>query len=397
MGTDTLIIDTDTHVAETYDVWTSRMPKKYLDEAPCATKDPKGMLRWRVGDRWVQPVGMLSVAGWREYFPSFPPTLEEADPACYDPVARLQRMDEYGIRAAVLYPNIIAFETYAFLMLKDEGLRLACVQASNDWLIDFASTDRSRFVPTCMLPFWDVDQCVAEMQRCADRGVSAVLWAVTFDRIGLPHGTDPYWDPVYAAARDLDMSINLHAAIATTTKEFWDVRDRALGFFVNPGDAASTDGTKAAGMNLGIADAFMVNANQIESLITRGVCTRFPEVNFVSVESGFGYVPYLLESLDWNVKNLFPPDKYDGLPSDIFRRQIYATFWFEQGPLSQLSLYPDNVMYSTDFPHPTSVSPGPSSPALVPSTAVDEQLKGIPEALRRKVLHETAARLYKIA
>jgi hypothetical protein len=37
------------------------------------------------------------------------------------------------------------------------------------------------------------------------------------------------------------------------------------------------------------------------------------------------------------------------------RRQVYGTFWFEQDALELLPKYADNVMFETDFPHPTSL------------------------------------------
>ena len=49
-----------------------------------------------------------------------------------------------------------------------------------------------------------------------------------------------------------------------------------------------------------------------------------PELHFVSVESGFGYLPYLLESLDWHWKNYGVPIDTPSrcLPSEYFRRQM---------------------------------------------------------------------------
>ena len=55
--------------------------------------EPTGTWRWTVGDRWCSMVGNYSMAGWQEFPPSCPPTLEDADPACYDAAARLAHMD----------------------------------------------------------------------------------------------------------------------------------------------------------------------------------------------------------------------------------------------------------------------------------------------------------------
>ncbi len=82
------------------------------------------------------------------------------------------------------------------------------------------------------------------------------------------------------------------------------------------------------------------------------------------------------------------------LPSEYFRRQMYATFWFEQGIDRQIDLYPDNVMFETDFPHPTSLSPGPGSHAKSPQQTIATNLAALDDATLRKVLHETASLVY---
>jgi predicted TIM-barrel fold metal-dependent hydrolase len=56
----------------------------------------------------------------------------------------------------------------------------------------------------------------------------------------------------------------------------------------------------------------------------------------------------------------------------------------------------DNVLFETDYPHPTSMSPGPASTALVPRNFVDEVLGDLPEDLLQKILHDNAARIYHL-
>src|SRR5207248_748306 len=95
---------------------------------------------------------------------------------------------------------------------------------------------------------------------------------------------------------------------------------------------------------------------------------RFPRLKLVSVESGFGHVPFYLEALDWEWLTFGNTSPL--LPSEYFRRQCYGTFWFERTTLPLLAAYPDNFMFSTDYPHATSLSPGPASPADVPAEHV---------------------------
>ena len=59
-------------------------------------------------------------------------------------------------------------------------------------------------------------------------------------------------------------------------------------------------------------------------------------------------------------------------------------------------LYPDNIMYETDFPHPTSMSPGPCTIAVHPRDYATEALGNLPKEIVAKLLHDNAARVYRV-
>ena len=50
-------------------------------------------------------------AGWPEFPPDHPRRWSDADPVTWDPKLRLGRMDEYGIHAQILYPNVALFNS----------------------------------------------------------------------------------------------------------------------------------------------------------------------------------------------------------------------------------------------------------------------------------------------
>ena len=56
------------------------------------------------------PSARAAMAGWHEYAPFHPRRWEDTDPATSDPAKRLAVMDEYGIHAQVLYPNVAVFD-----------------------------------------------------------------------------------------------------------------------------------------------------------------------------------------------------------------------------------------------------------------------------------------------
>jgi uncharacterized protein len=384
------VIDSDTHVIEPPDLWTSRLSSKWGDLRPRTAYNPDwGMECWIVGKQWLHPVGYYNWAGWKANLPSFPPSLGESNPAGYDVTARLQAMDECGIYAEVLYPNVIGFETEAFLRLGDQQLALECVRAYNDFQTEFASAAPERLVPIAMMPYWDVEACLLEMQRCKDAGHRGLLWAAKLHRLGQPRIISPHWDRVYAAAQDLDLSLNLHVGIGAFTND--DNKFREL----------NRDNFKVTAYVVESATVFSGIMETIGSLLVSDVFDRFPGLQVVSVESGFGFVPFLLESLDWQWKNSSGPKTYPSrrLPSEKFFTNMYATFWFEKGTLEILNLRPefvDRLMYETDFPHPTSVYPGPASSAAKPNAMLAESMAPLSEPAVQRLLHDNAASLYDL-
>jgi predicted TIM-barrel fold metal-dependent hydrolase len=76
---------------------------------------------------------------------------------------------------------------------------------------------------------------------------------------------------------------------------------------------------------------------------------------------------------------------------EIFQRQIYACTWFDKRLLPETTRYVgvDNILFETDFPHPTCVYPDPLQFSAEAAEAFT------PEE-RAKVFGLNAARLYNI-
>lgn len=376
------IVDVDTHVTEPFDLWSSRLPAKFREVGPRVEWDANGQQRWRIGDQWLTSVGFWPQAGWKDFYPSTPPTWEDVDPASYDPQRRLAMMDDFGIYAEVLYPNIIAFDSKAFINAGLD-LALACVRAYNDFLVEWSSADPKRLVPIAMLPFWDIDESLKEMERAKNLGHKGLIFGSKFERIGLPPLIDTHWDPIFAAAQDAELSLNFHVGFSQTTDE--QSRARTIRRELEVEDIVEMTST-----------GFSSNMTTISQLLVFGACERFPRLKFVSVESGFGFIPYLMEMLDWQWLNSGGHKKYPNrlMPSEYFKRQVYGTFWFEKDTLALLDGYEDNAMFETDYPHATSLTPGPASYSAKPSEVVQANMAGVSLEVTHKVLHDNAAKLY---
>ncbi len=376
------VIDVDTHITEPGDLWTSRLPARYKDRAPHLVRDPKtGIDTWRIGEtQGFLPVGFTAVAGWPEPFPASPRNMDEVPKAAYDASARLEYMDRVGIWAMALYPNVGGFGSQAFLNLKDPELMLACVRAYNDFLIDWISPDPRRFIPILATPFWDVEAAVAEIERCAGIGHKGVLFTGEPQSHGMPILASRHWDPLWDAARACDLPVSFHIGAGTFDDGFTPERIETTG-------VGRTNGFTAVSL-------FLDNGKQLTDLLFSGILPRFPELKFLSVESGIGFIPFVLEACDYTFEyghvRLSHPE-FELKPSEYFARQVYGCYIFEEHAPRELMdvIGVDNIMFETDYPHPVCLYDNVRE-------KIDAALGDAPREAQRKILFENAAKLYKV-
>jgi len=327
------------------------------------------------------PVGVTAVAGWPEPFPASPRNMDEIPAAAHDAHARLAYMDEVGIWAMALYPNIGGFGNESFLGLGDPELMLACVRAYNDWLIEWSSADERRFIPIMATPYWDVEATVAEVRRGAQMGHKGILFTGEPQEFGFPLIGDRHWDPLWRVAAETGLSISFHIGSGDFTKDFSPERFAAHG--IGPTTARST------------VSLFLKNALQVTDLLLSGVLPRHPEAKFVSVESGIGWVPFVLESADYTfeysrVRAERP--EFEMRPSEYFARQVFACYFYEEVAPRDLvdHIGVDNILFETDYPHPVCLYGNVRD-------KIDAGLSGQSHLVKRKLLWENAARLYRVA
>ncbi len=376
-----LIIDADSHLTEPADVWTSRVPAKYRDAVPRVVRQGTADV-WVLGDERLAPVGVTAPAGWPTFPPEYPQTYEDCHPGAYDAQARLRYMDEAGIWAQVLYPNVGGFGSQNFLKVDDDDLKLLCVSVYNDFLLEWSSADGRRLLPVVATPFWDIDATVKELERCIPLGARGILFTGEPHRYGLPVIGSRHWDPLWEVARSAGLPIHFHIGNAGSTLE-----DSSPERYAEHGVPAAQSYTAVS--------LFMKNGVQCSDLITSGVLNRYPELKFVSVESGIGWLPFVLEATDYSWLGAFRPGRErtneDVLPSELFRQSVFVTYWFESvAPRHFLDVVPvDNVLFETDFPHTTCLF------GNIQET-IQSGLGHVDSTVRRKILWENAARLYGI-
>lgn len=381
------VVDADTHLTERHDLWTSRAPAALRYRVP-QVREVDGVESWVVGDAvmgFASGGGVVDPRGrkGRPLEALYEWTIDQIHPAAYDPAVRLELMDEAGIWAQVLFPNNVGLGGEGLAQaIPDAALRLTCLQIYNDYTAQVQADSGDRLLPLGVLPAWDVQASVREAKRIEGMGLRGVNMTCDPQDLGGPDLADRAWDPLWEACSEARLPVHFHIGASVTTMTY---------FGTYPWPSQDEDTKLALGGSL----LFIGNARVVANIIVSGILDRFPSLKFVSVESGIGWVPFILEALDYEMAEN-APRQLEGLsmrPSEYFRRQIYATYWFEQGHgrIADLvaTVGEDNVLFETDFPHPTCLYPDPLQ-------TIEDKIRPLRPEVQRKVLGENAARLYRI-
>ena len=380
------VIDADTHMTERHDLWTKRAPAAFKDRVPHVTQ-VDGCATWVVEDDVV--LGRAGAGGvvdkegvkGRSFEGLYEWEIEQAHAAAYDPVARMELLDETGIWAQIIFPGVVGLGGQSLAeIVQDPVLRKLCVEIFNDASAELQAGSGDRLLPMAILPAWDVNACVTEAERAAGLGLRGVNLTSDPQDLGAPDLANQAWDPLWEACSSLSMPVHFHIGASLTTMNY---------FGTYPWDSHDDDTKLAIGGTL----LFIGNARVVVNIICSGMLDRFPGLKIVSVESGTGWIPFILEALDYEMDENAPgaKAKMSLLPSEYFKRQIYATTWFEQRNLPALidSVGEDNIMFETDFPHPTCLYPNPLG-------SVEGKLAKLSPEARRKILGENARKLYRV-
>ena len=379
-------IDTDTHITEPPDTWTARVAAKWKDAVPHIRRID-GQDIWFVRDQPIHAPGWVTMAGFDGSYPEHPNGYDDIPPSSFDAHERLKFMDREGIHAQVIYPNVGGFGSGGFLKLKEPELMLACVQAYNDFLADWCGTNASRLLGAAAIPFWDIDEAVKEVGRAARLGHKTILACTMPQDFGEPRLAHPHWDPFWAAIEETGLPVSFHIGGGAIGGSFTD----------DPAQMGVRSNIAAESTKL-----FMGNIACLTDILFGGICQRFPRLKLFTVESGVGWLASFLETCDWQFVNSSVRKEHPDylLPSEYFRRQIHASFWFETeraGLRHAIERFEDNIMWETDFPHPTSQSPALKDGwSRHPRDYAEAELTCLSDEQTVKVLHNNAARFFNL-
>jgi predicted TIM-barrel fold metal-dependent hydrolase len=351
------LISVDSHYRVTVDQLKTAVPSRYRDAIDAANRRVEAPKLAAMQRRGSKPLGLGSY-------------LHEAaeHPGYSDPVARLQAMDADGVDVEILFSDLSAFRIVATML---DGWR-ETARAFADLSADFADADPTRLFVAYQIPLRDMDLAVAELERLVNHHQARAVHLPTKpSALGLPDYHDERYDPLWARLQELGMPVCIHLGVED---ELWEI--------------AARDPTPQLGVFT--SQPAMRMSEQIGMVLLSGLFERFPGLHFVFVEPGLGWVPFYLDTLDQMVTHGYEFPALKDRPSTYLHRNVFLTFMDERrGVEMRHDIGVDNIMWSTDFPHPACTWPNSRQ-------VVDDLMRGVPDNEAYRLVYGNAARVFGI-
>ncbi len=363
------LFSSDSHVVEPPDLWTDRIEPQFRERAPRVVPQEDGDWWFVDGYRTNSFQGGAQPGVRFEKPEELRPAarFEEVRPGAYLPEAHLQDNEADGVYGSVLYPT----EGLLLFSVPDSVLLSATFRAYNDWIADFCSASSDRLKGIAMLNVDDVSEAVQELERSRKRGLAGAMITVyppeerSYDQ--------PDYEPLWAAAQDLDMPLSLHIATNRSSSEHGEEFR-----LIKPSVFANAD--HWVRVSLG-------------HMIFSGVFERYPRLQVGAVEHELSWAPHFLERLDYTYTQRAPREgwqrfKSHALPSDFFHRNVFLSFQEDHLGIRDRALIGiDNLMWGSDYPHTEATFPRSQE-------ILERILAGVPASERQQITSSNVARLY---
>jgi len=240
-------------------------------------------------------------------------------------------------------------------------------------LSEWATVDAKRLIVSYQLPLHDIKAAVKEVERIAAAGGKSLQLPVFPTEVGEPDYFDKRYDPLWSVITETNLPICCHVGLNTSLNSLTER------------DPTPQRGIMVSQVALTTAEAFGM-------WIMGGVLERFPDLKLVFVETQLGWIPWYLHIIDdLNTRQRYEFPAISELPSHYFRRNIHLTFiedpWVTTDARYDLGV--NNIMWSTDYPHP--VSSWPNSRQII-----SEQVGTLPQEEQDLILCDNAARVWNL-
>ena len=373
------IIDVDQHLFESRTTWSEFIEPAHRADALTITDDQRGWpwLTWR--DERLTPLDvpiperssligddrLLRMRGDRA-----PASFDESVPDTYrSAAARLASLDEFGLDAAVMFPN------YGLLweqrLASDRVAQRANARAYNRFVAGVCADGEERLFGVAHVMLHDTDWAVDEIARVRAEGVRlAMIAPAPVDGKPLSHAD---FDPVWAKCSDQGVAPVFH-----------------VSDFESPLHPAWRQGEPEDGERLfDSIFLYLAPAVALADLILNGTLERFPELRVGVVELTASWVPHFLLHIDgasdfYAQRHGEPYRRLAARPSEYFLRQVrVAALPYEMPNRLVPRVGDDTYMIGSDWPHAEGVAD--------PMAAAERAVAGLSGAARENILGANAS------
>jgi predicted TIM-barrel fold metal-dependent hydrolase len=280
------IVSADGHILEPTDLFVTRMPKHLRDRAVWE-EDFEIEPLVEGGARHFRRLHTPGFEGWTisRYRQTDGPVPEG------DPERIIHDMDEDGIDASLMHPNLSLFGLYS----DDHELSMAHARVYNDYLIERFLSYSERICPTCPVPITDIDDAVAEIERMAAAGFRTILLPAVPPK---PYYSSDF-DRVWAAAQANGMHVFFHTNTGgvkvndpeSTTMKTVMTMSQQVNMPMDSRIASKRMVTQCV-MGPIVPQQLMIE------LISGGVPERFPNLHFGLIEFNAHWLVSLMGAMD---------------------------------------------------------------------------------------------------
>ena len=131
-------------------------------------------------------------------------------------------------------------------------------------------------------------------------------------------------------------------------------------------------------------------SNMLGDILSSGALERYPGLKIVIVENEVSWLPFFVTKFDEYAKRAGEDSTLTMLPSECFRRQVFATFFNDAVGGHNFDWWGvDNCMWSNDYPHPNSTWPNSRE-------IIARDLGHLSAGDRGKLVQGNVARLYNL-
>jgi predicted TIM-barrel fold metal-dependent hydrolase len=371
-----LPIDADSHFFEPLDLFERYIDPKFRQRAYRVEKNPDtGKLRLLVDGK---PLQLLDVEELLSAVVGYGQKEAGRNLSNFDrelPMSaewqnmdrRIEFLDREGFGAQVIYPTIGLLWEDA---VGDPMLADALCRAYNTWAMETCAAHRDRLFPAAHISLRDPALAVRELERVAKLGCRSIFVGAA------PHSGKSFghqiYDPVWAAAQDLDLAVGLHLVGHANYTGSQYYRDEDPGFMW-------------VTMNV-IQDPRIALA----TMVYDGVFDRFPRLRVATIEAMSGWVGEWLERFEYRYKYMKHTSRMKRSPTEYFIDNI----WVSADPVEQM--FPAMVRFAgdgkffvgSDYPH--------AEGFVAPVRQTRECLASLPPESIDKILSVNARKFYGI-